>query len=597
MSEVSASRHPQKAFFRVHRLTIRVRDWFAESLGVGPDRKSELYIELSKAATLKDFVYWLQIFFAAGIATLGLILNSPAVIIGAMLISPLMGPIMASGLALATGDLILGVRAAVNLLFSCLAAVTFAVLLVALLPFKEMTAEIAGRTSPTTLDLFIALFSGAIGSIAICREVKGVVTSIPGVAIAVALMPPLCVVGYGIGLAVSLNRAEGLSVASGGGLLFLTNLVAITFTAMVVFLLLHISTRVVREKVEAWRNQDRENLWWHHLFEKIPALEHAREIRSIPLRMSMVLVPLGIILIPLTQSFFQLRAEITKQQQENRMERTALYLWQQYFERAQNGDVRSYLDEMSLKDEDGRLEVYLRVFDNVSYTQSERAEYVRLLASHLNRPAESIALQMVEIPTSARETTTRQERVAPPSVAQLLTSFVQRVQFALGDLRLPPPARQVDYKITTDPTGTFHVRLSYLSEREIEADAKALLAESVKDRLNYSSATLTLERIPTQATIIVFEPNSAIRITDEQDPLAEVGRQLSEHPRLRLEVTLNNQNDQVTNQGGPPEGIIEERRKTIADYLQVNWQVAADRITFSENPQTENVTCRFFLAE
>ena len=55
------------------------------------------------------------------------------------------------------------------------------------------------RTAPNTLDLVIALFSGAIGSVATCKEVKGVVTSIPGVAIAVALMPPLCVVGYGIG--------------------------------------------------------------------------------------------------------------------------------------------------------------------------------------------------------------------------------------------------------------------------------------------------------------------------------------------------------------------------------------------------------------
>ncbi len=588
MSEVSANRHPQKTFFKTRRITVRVRDWFSGSLGVGPERKEELYVELSKAATLKDFVYWLQIFFAAGIATLGLILNSPAVIIGAMLISPLMGPILASGLALATGDLILGVRTAVNLIFSCLGAVTFAVVLVALLPFKEMTAEIAGRTSPTTLDLFIALFSGAIGSIAICREVKGVVTSIPGVAIAVALMPPLCVVGYGIGLAVSLNRAEGINIATGGGLLFITNLVAITFTAMIVFLLLRIDTRRVREKLEAWRNQDRESLWWQHLFKRIPPLEHAREIRSFPLRMSMVVIPLVVILIPLTQSFFQLQEEITKKQLENRMERTALYLWKEYFERAQNGDIRSYLDEISVKDNDGKVEVYLRVFDNVSYTPTERSEYVRLLASHLDRSADSIALQMVEIPTSARDTRTRQERVTPPSVAQLQASFLQRVQFALRDLRLPPPARQVDYQITTDPSGSFRVHLSYLSEREIGADAQDLLAESVKARLSYPTATLALERIPTNAAIISFERDSATLRTNGADPLAEIGRRLKEHPRLQLEVTFKKQN-------GESDELVEERRKTIADYLQTNWQVSLDRIVFSDNPETENITCRFFL--
>src|SRR5689334_328610 len=102
------------------------RDWIARKLGVGSERKAELYLELSKSTTLTDPSYWLQTLFAAGIATLGLVLNSPAVIIGAMLISPLMGPILASGLALATGDLILGIRAGLNLLVSCLLAVGFA---------------------------------------------------------------------------------------------------------------------------------------------------------------------------------------------------------------------------------------------------------------------------------------------------------------------------------------------------------------------------------------------------------------------------------------------------------------------------------------
>jgi uncharacterized hydrophobic protein (TIGR00271 family) len=211
-------------------LRIKIPSFFARALSVDAERKTELFLDLSRAATLKDIVYWLQIFFSVGIATLGLVLNSPAVIIGAMLISPLMNPILASGLALASGNLVPGLRAAFNLFLSCAAAIFFAVLLVVILPFREMTTEIAARTQPNVLDLLIALFSGAVGSVAICREVKGVVTSIPGVAIAVALMPPLCVVGYGIALALVFDSETGWRVASGGGLLFLTNLVAITLT-------------------------------------------------------------------------------------------------------------------------------------------------------------------------------------------------------------------------------------------------------------------------------------------------------------------------------------------------------------------------------
>src|ERR1044071_4237807 len=267
----------------------RFRGWFANRLGVGRERKEHIYIDLSKSATLFDPAYWLQIIFAAGIATLGLILNSPAVIIGAMLISPLMGPILAAGLALAAGDVVLGLRAVVSLALSCVVAAIFAILLVTLLPFKEMTGEIAARTQPNTLDLVVALFSGAIGSIATCKEVKGVVTSIPGVAIAVALMPPLCVVGYGIGIAFSVSGSEGMRIASGGGLLFLTNLVAITFTAMIVFLALHIDTHEVREQVRQWRLQDRESAWVRNIFGMFPVSDRLKKTGSLPGRFMMIL--------------------------------------------------------------------------------------------------------------------------------------------------------------------------------------------------------------------------------------------------------------------------------------------------------------------
>jgi uncharacterized hydrophobic protein (TIGR00271 family) len=239
----------------------RLGGWFAKNLGVNTVRKEQVYLDIAQSVTLTDASYWIQVWFAAGIATLGLVLNSPAVIIGAMLISPLMGSILANGLALAAGDVILGLRAIFNLILSCGLAMSFAVLLVLILPFKEMTSEILARTQPNLLDLFIALFSGAVGAVAICKEAKGVVTSIPGVSIAVALMLPLWVVGYGIGMAVSLSPAIGLAVARGGGLLFFTNFVAITFMAMLVFLSLQIGTDPVREGVRAWREGDRESIW------------------------------------------------------------------------------------------------------------------------------------------------------------------------------------------------------------------------------------------------------------------------------------------------------------------------------------------------
>jgi uncharacterized hydrophobic protein (TIGR00271 family) len=377
----------------------RVRDWFAKSLGVNQEQKEEVYLQVSRSASLVDVSYWSQVFFSAGIATLGLALNSPAVIIGAMLISPLMGPILASGLALASGDFVLGARAAVNLFLSCVLAISFAVLLVALLPFKEITGEVAARTQPNTLDLVIALFSGAVGSIAICKEVKGVVTSIPGVAIAVALMPPLCVVGYGIGLALSLNLMEGARIARGGALLFLTNLVAIIFTAMVVFVALHIDTDHVKERVREWQRDDPESSWLRRLFAKLPVIQRLRVVGSLGGRFAAIGITILLILVPLTQSFLHLKQEIARKQQENRIRLAATQLWEENFSRMPNGEPRCYLGQLSLVDREATLALLLRVFTIKPYTTQEKAEYARLVAARIDRPAQSVAVRLIEIPT------------------------------------------------------------------------------------------------------------------------------------------------------------------------------------------------------
>jgi uncharacterized hydrophobic protein (TIGR00271 family) len=383
-----------------------------------------------------------------------------------MLISPLMGPILAAGLALAAGDLVLGLRAGLVLLLSCLAAVSFSVLLVGLLPFREMTGEIAARTQPNTLDLFVALFSGAIGSVAISKEVRGVVTSIPGVAIAVALMPPLCVVGYGIGVALSQNVAEGLRVASGGGLLFLTNLVAITFTAMLVFLTLHLDTAQVRERVREWRRRHDESRWVRATLIRFRISDKTVSIGGAPARLLIIIVPMVLVAIPLTRSLNQLKHEINQQKQENRHRRIATNLWQQSFARLPNGEARSYLDQLTVSELNNKLTLYLRVFTSQPYTREERDEWLRQVAAHFNRPAESVELHLIEIPTASGDlaAVAREERrlETPPTVAQLRASFWQGVTAALRDLRLPPAARLVDYRTITSATQPEQVGLSYL---------------------------------------------------------------------------------------------------------------------------------------
>ncbi|MEM7678349.1 MAG: DUF389 domain-containing protein, partial [Myxococcota bacterium] len=136
-----------------------------------------------------------MIIMACAIATLGLLLSSPAVIIGAMLISPLMGPIMLFGFSLALLDFAALRRSIFALSIGIGLALGISFFIVNLSPLTQTTPEIIARTRPNLFDLLVAVFSGLAGGYAVINK-KG--ETIVGVAIATALMPPLAVVGYGL---------------------------------------------------------------------------------------------------------------------------------------------------------------------------------------------------------------------------------------------------------------------------------------------------------------------------------------------------------------------------------------------------------------
>lgn len=134
--------------------------------------------------------------FAIFIASVGLDTNSTAVIIGAMLISPLMGPIIGMGLGLGVNDPVLVRRAARNLAFAVGISIVTSTIYFLISPLSLAQSELLARTRPTFFDVMIAFFGGAAGIVAQSRQTKG--NAIPGVAIATALMPPLCTAGFGI---------------------------------------------------------------------------------------------------------------------------------------------------------------------------------------------------------------------------------------------------------------------------------------------------------------------------------------------------------------------------------------------------------------
>ena len=157
-----------------------------------------VYEEIQRGVIFKGTNLWILI-FAIIVASVGLNMNSTAVIIGAMLISPLMGPINGMGYSIATYDFELFRKSIKNFSFAIVASLIASATYFALSPVSTAHSELLARTSPTIYDVMIALFGGLAGIVAISSKQKGNV--IPGVAIATALMPPLCTAGYGLATA------------------------------------------------------------------------------------------------------------------------------------------------------------------------------------------------------------------------------------------------------------------------------------------------------------------------------------------------------------------------------------------------------------
>ena len=197
------------------------------------DQRREIIADITESSS-PGFDYFLLVILSTSIATLGLITNSPAVIIGAMLVAPLMSPVIGIGLASMIGRRTLLKSALSASLRGALVAVALSALFTfvnSYLPFvslHELPQEIISRTHPSPIDLMIALAGGIAAAYSLTEERLS--AALPGVAIATALMPPICTVGIGVAL-------QRWDVAGGAFLLFITNVVTIAFAAAFVFFL------------------------------------------------------------------------------------------------------------------------------------------------------------------------------------------------------------------------------------------------------------------------------------------------------------------------------------------------------------------------
>lgn len=224
---------PQRSRIRrlLRVLIATAQERIATALGVSRVGRIETVAMMLESNARRAPGYWLQLFLATGIATLGLALGSTAVVIGGMLVSPLMGPIVELGMGFAVGSPLLVIRAFLRVILSATVVIATAALITLTLPFHEVTLEISSRAAPTLLDLLVAVFCALAAAYTTVRQTADTTAAAAGTAIGIALVPPLCVVGYGIG------TGSG-PITSGSTLLFTANFSAIVLVAVLSFLAL-----------------------------------------------------------------------------------------------------------------------------------------------------------------------------------------------------------------------------------------------------------------------------------------------------------------------------------------------------------------------
>ena len=455
-----------------------------KKLGVTHWDRPAIYHDTAEAATDAGFPYWSILVLSGAIATLGLALDNEAVVIGAMLIAPLLAPIMGLGMALAVGDVRLAIQSGISVALSTLAVVLVALLLTALLPFQTFTSEITSRTRPSTLDLGIAVFSGLAGAVVSVTRGKRLSAAIPGVAVAVALIPPLAVAGFSAG------AGWRFSFIKGSMLLFGANLGGIVLSSTLVFLLIGMHRPAIVEAARR-RHQNAPTSWLARRTRDVRWLPSVETMHSPYARVGLVLAFVIALAIPLTITM----GEIARETRVQRAVSGAAELF--------NVQGRSSVLNIQPILGAGESRALLRVATTEWFGDPAREAFERAASAEAGEP---IRLLLEQLPTSAGDLhdladllpqrTTAAEPSPPTDLMTILGPARDRVRTAIAALTLPSGVDVAGTEIEMSSGGRNTLRLAYVAGRTLSADAEDLLTRQLQLALAARDLSVELVRVP-----------------------------------------------------------------------------------------------------
>ncbi|MEZ4310556.1 MAG: DUF389 domain-containing protein [Polyangiaceae bacterium] len=436
----------------------------ARVLRLNPDFQQETVRSMLKRHHTEAPSYWTQLGLAAGIATFGLVLNSGAVIIGAMLVAPLMGPIIELAMGLAVGSALLAIRSAARVGVSVVVAILASGLLTRMLPFQEVTAEIAARTSPTVLDLGVASLC-ALTAAFVTLKPHDTMSTAAGTSIGISLVPPLCASGFGLGVGQ-------MHVAWGALLLFTANLSAILLFAVIVFLLSgfgEVKAGMLEEEVVGELPKKSPII---RLSARLNGLFGSRNATVFKLLLPITLV--GAVFVPLQRALATVSAEVQARQKMAKI-------------LGERPELRNALVTAIDFDQSG-LAVRLVVLGDPSHAKELEDHLKERIASQIGSPATVSVLGVPDAAAVARMAAAAMPApvaVAPPPPPKVLplSELDERVSDALATTypeKEAGPLLRWSLAGNTDPPV---LRLTHHGE-PLGAAATKLLGEALSDPLN-----------------------------------------------------------------------------------------------------------------
>ena len=504
-------------------ITEAVEDAASERLGVRRRDRPSIFRESADAAVDNGLPYWTVLVLSGAIATLGLALDSSAVVIGAMLVAPLVAPIVGLALALAVGDARLAAQSSAVVLGSTVAVVLVAAALTAAIPFETITVEISSRTRPSVLDLGVAVFSGLVGAVVAVARGNRLSAAIPGVAVAVALIPPLAVAGFGMG------AGWRRDIIGGSLLLFAASLAGIVLSGMLVFLLVGMHKPEVVAAARKWHGTQAAS----GLAAWVVRLRWIRSLGVFGSAWGRVLLALGfvaLLAVPLTRTL----QEITREARVRQAVASAAAVFERPGRASIIGQQITFGPDRSL--------VHLRVATADGYGDATRHAFERDASALAGEPVSLVLDQMPSTvgelealrdlsQASGRPADAPAPGRAPAALSELLDLARGTVEDAVAALPFPPGTRPVAVEVRTGDAPADVVRVAYLAMEPIQPQAGAILREALRDALAYHRLELALLRIPLPTE--PFDPRGTGAAY-----VPAVGEALRDHASLRVELLV-----------------------------------------------------------